>query len=210
MRLPNSPAVSRAVSAQKAWVSSQYKSLSKKANLKNKIPLLRQDLGQVGIIHLLILIFEAYGLSRITLPTVPVVTPSWDTAKVPATTFKVIDFRVLLTSAFWAPTTLWLLTSVIVPGAASWLVNLTYNNPAPRTRRTKPQREFDPLIFSIVKFLTAWVVYAHGASFRFFGLYNDSTVAAVNTGVYGGFSTFLIGSAIGVITALSDNLSFKS
>ncbi|KAF2668753.1 hypothetical protein BT63DRAFT_456394 [Microthyrium microscopicum] len=212
VRLPNSPALSRAVSNQSTWVSNQYKSLVKQSGIKNKLPTVRQELSTIKVVHLLILIFEAVGLGQAKYPFGkrnlkdlsfgPIVFPTYD-YYVP----NIWNFR---QSETWSASFLWLLTSLIVPGAVSYLINLTYANPRPKTRRTQPARQFDPLVFSIVKGLLAWVIFPLGATFTFGGLFSPATVTNVNAAIYGGYHTMLIGSGIGIITALYDGLSFKS
>lgn len=197
------------MSAQTTWLSNQYKSIVKKTGLKTKLPLIRQEISTIETIHTLILIFEAFGLRAYTLPWVLATTPEMKQLRAPAVTMWVPAITNLASNNFWAPTTLWLLTSLIVPAMAGYVLNLTYSNPRPKTRRTHPLREIDPLVFSIVKGLLAWAVYPQGASFRF-GYYSPETVAIVNDYVYGGYTSMLIGSFIGIITALYDGLSFKS
>jgi hypothetical protein len=120
------------------------------------------------------------------------------------------NVSVLFSGVFWAPTTLWLLTSVVLPLVFAYFFNLTFTSPRPPSKRPKPLREFDPLTFSIVKALAAWLVYSPSATFRFGGLYSKATVSVVQDFVYGGYFGLYVGSAIGVLTSLYDHLSYKS
>jgi hypothetical protein len=210
IKLPSSPALSRAVSNQTTFIQNKYKSLVKKSNIKGRAALIRQELSSIETIQLLVLIFEAVGLRRFTLPFAAATIPAVNTLGTKPTQIFVPVLSTILTRTFWAPTTLWLLTSLVIPGVFAYLFNLTYTNPKPRTRRTQPLREFDPLTFSIVKALIAWVVYPAGSNFRFFGLYSDKAVSVVNDHIYGGYSTILIGAGVGILTSIYDNLSFKS
>jgi hypothetical protein len=207
VRLPHSPAVSRAVTAQTTWISNKYKTFVKKSNIKTKSALLRQELGSVETIHLLILIFEAVGLRRFTLPFAAATIPAVDSLRLKDTQIWVPVISTIATKTFWAPTTLWLLTSLIIPGVFAYLFNLTFTQPSPRTRRTKPVREYDPMVFSIVKGLLAWIVYANGAYHPGF---SAKTVGKVEEHIYGGYTSLLIGAGVGVLTSISDNLAFKS
>lgn len=205
MRLPSSPAVTRAVAVPKAWVATQYK----KSGLAKKLPLWRQELSSVESIHLLLLIFEAAGLSRATMPwSVSIATPAIKAAHIDGYVVALPDVTTLLSTRFWGPTSLWVLTSVALPALFAYVFNLTYHNPKPSTRRIKPQKELDPMMFSIVKALLAYLVYSPGASTRLF--FSASTVAIVQDHVYGGYVTLLIGAGIGILTSLYDNLSYKA
>jgi hypothetical protein len=208
VRLPSSPAVNRAVAAPRAWVSRQYNSAVKKSGLAKKLPLWRQELSSVESIHLLLLIFEAAGLSRATMPlSLSLTIPRIKAAGFNGFVVPLPDITTILTSRFWAPTTLWVLTSVFLPTLFAYVFNLTYANPKPK-RRTNPQKELDPLTFSIVKALLAYLVYSPGAAFSFG--FSVATVDTVQDHVFGGYVTMLIGAAIGVLTSLYDNLSYKS
>jgi hypothetical protein len=202
--------VSRALNAQTTWAKRQYTQIVKKSGVKKSFPLLRQEFSRVETIQLLTLIFEALGLREQTFPLRWTVIPGNKALYNKQTAILYPNFALLLSSDFWAPTTLWLLTSLFIPLVSGYIFNLTYTNPRPKTRRSQPLREVDPLTFSIVKGLLAYLVYSPAASFNFWGAFAPETVGAVHDGIWGHYVTLLIGSGIGILTALYDHLSFKS
>jgi hypothetical protein len=207
VRLPSSPAINRAAAVPRAWVARQY-ATARKAPLAKKLPLWRQELSSVEAIHLLLLIFEATGLSRSTMPwSLSFATPAVKAVGLPSYPVSVPDVTAIASSRFWAPTSLWAATSVLLPALFAYVFNLTYHNPK-TGRRIAPQKEIDPLVFSIVKGLLAYLVYSPGASLNLY--FSAATVATVQDSVYGGYATLLIGAAIGVLTSIADTLSYKS
>lgn len=210
VRLPQSPAISRVVSANTNWAKRQYTNAVKKSGIKKSFPLVRQNFSSVETIQTLILIFEAIGLQGKTFPLKWTVVPGNKTVGIPQRAIYFPDFTLLVSKTFWAPTTLWLLTSVALPLLFGYFINLTYTQPRPKTRRTAPLREVDPLVASIVKGLVAYLVYSQDATFTFWGAFSPSTISTVSDGIWGQYATLLIGSGIGILTALYDILNFKS
>lgn len=207
IQLPSSPALNRAVTSQKAYLTSSYKRFLKNSDIQGKASLLRQELGSVTTVQILILLFEAVGLSQHTSPLSQATIPSIKFINNRPTVIRIPDLMAITKPNYWPASLLWILTSIAIPAFFAYFINLTYQNPRPRSRRTRANREFDPLIFSIIKGLVAYVVYANGA---FHPGFSASTVKAVNDHVWGGPSTFIIGSAVGILTSIYDNLSFKS
>jgi hypothetical protein len=210
IRIPNSPAVSRAIHAPTTWAKRQYSTAVKKSGIKKSLPIARQEWSKIETIQLLTLIFEAWGLREKTFPFHWQVVPGYKPARIPQTGSYTPDFRLLASHSFWAPTLLWALTSFVLPSIVGYFLNLTYTNPRSKRSKTPPVREVDPLIFNITKGLLTYLVYYPGASFLFFGLFDSSTAATVQDGIWGGYSTLLIGSLIGVLTSIADTLSYKS
>jgi hypothetical protein len=203
--------VQRAVSQQTNWIKAQYAKAVKKSGVKKSFPLVRQEFSRVETIQLITLIFEALGIREKTFPLRWTVVPGNDTIKLRQTAVWFPNFALLLSSNFWAPTVLWALTSFVIPLVFAYFFNLTYQNPRPKTRRTTPLREFDPLTFSIVKGVLAYLVYSpYVGHFTFWGLFSPETIATVGDGIWGNYTTLFIGSGIGILTSLYDHLSFKS
>jgi hypothetical protein len=182
----------------------------KKSGVKKSFPLLRQEFSRVETIQLLTLIFEALGVREKTFPLRWAVIPANQVISSKQTAIWFPNFALLLSSDFWAPTLLWALTSFIIPLTFAYFFNLTYTNPKPKSRRAQPLREVDPLTFSITKGILAYLVYSPAASFTFWGLFAPDTIGTVHDGIWGHYVTLLIGSGIGILTALYDHLSFKS
>lgn len=117
---------------------------------------------------------------------------------------KMPDVFVFLTGSFWAPLSLWFLTSLGLPLAFSYLFNLS-RKAALQSRRRRGHRagaddKFDPLIFNIVKGVTCYLVYCE--RFAFFGTFGASTVLRVCRSVPGEWGAMVTGAVIGVIAAL--------
>jgi hypothetical protein len=177
--------------------------------IKKRAAKTSQQLSDVWTIQSIIWAVELTGLTYGTLPwTWRFETPDFKPLGLHSQAVWLPQVFNLLTSKFWAPATVWLVTSLVLPSIFAYFFNLTYTNPKPKTKRVKPLREYDPLTFSIIKGLASWLVYSQG--FRFWGAVDDSTIAVVNESVFGGYNGILIGAAIGVLTSIHDHLSFKA
>jgi hypothetical protein len=210
VRIPSSPAVTRLVNSQTTWAKRQYSQIVKKSGLKKKFPLARQELSRVETIQLLTLIFEALGLREKIFPLSWTVVPGNKSVGLSQQNILFPNFALLLSSEFWAPLTLWALTSIGFPLIVAYFFNLTYTNPKPTSRRATPLREFDPLTFNIAKGVLAYLVFSPAATFKFWGIFSPGTISTVHDGIWGHYVTLLIGSGIGILTALYDHVSFKS
>ncbi|OAQ97331.1 hypothetical protein LLEC1_01607 [Akanthomyces lecanii] len=114
------------------------------------------------------------------------------------------DMFLLLTSSFWSPALTWVFTSILVPSIFGYFFNISASSHSgPRTRaRALNETVVDPLTFSIVKALLAYVVYAQGVTFG--GLLSSFSVARLNNAVYGGYQGILVGTAITGLVAIYD------
>jgi len=117
---------------------------------------------------------------------------------------KVPDLFALLTYAFWGPVELWVGTSVVAPVVAGWVVNFRRgeggraeggSEEGGRDGGRGEGWRVDPLVFSLVKGLVVWVVYARK------GLGGESR-AVVEEGVPGGVVGMLVGAGVGGIVSL--------
>lgn len=114
------------------------------------------------------------------------------------------DMFLLLTSSFWSPALTWVFTSILAPSVFGYFFNISANSQAgPRTRaRALNETVVDPLTFSIVKALLAYVVYAQGVTFG--GLLSELSIARLNNAVYGGYQGILVGAAITGLVSIYD------
>ena len=119
-----------------------------------------------------------------TLPAVPALGTGELAIKIP-------DLFALLTLGFWGPVGLWALTSIGLPLAGAWFVNLTDGG-----------RAYDPLSFNVVKGLVAWVVYVND------GVGGEST-GVIDRGVPGGSQGLLVGAGIGVLASVYEAIQKK-
>lgn len=92
---------------------------------------------------------------------------------------------------------LWTLTSIVLPLAAAWFVNLTEGaGSGARGGRTTPTvTKYDPLSFNVAKALVAWIVYVRG------GISGQSR-EVVQRGVPGGAQGLLVAAGIGGLACL--------
>jgi hypothetical protein len=204
--IPSSPAISNKYKQLTRGVSKQYTSLVKKSGAKNPVEAIRNYVSHVEAVYTVITILEAFGILRATFPGSFV--ESSKLKDYGTFSYPTVNLGVLFSSIFWAPTTLWLVTSVVIPLGASYFFNLTFTSPRPASRRPQPLRKFDPLTFAIAKGLTTWFIYSPGASFHL-GLYSEGTVRLVQNYLYGGYFGQYVGSAIGALLSIYDHISYK-
>ncbi|KAL3462328.1 hypothetical protein BJX64DRAFT_259306 [Aspergillus heterothallicus] len=169
---------------------------------------LRTTLSSARSVEVIVTILEALGVLKEVLPRRHVTTIApIDALHTPAVPIKIPDVFVLVDSSFWAPVSLWLLTSVFLPLAVAYFFNISLQvaqssgGPASRTRRSSiarnPQADFDPLSFNIAKALIAYLVYAHG--FTFWNVYSRISVETVNASIPFQYAGILTGAAIGAV-----------
>ncbi|KAF2842609.1 hypothetical protein M501DRAFT_924955 [Patellaria atrata CBS 101060] len=194
--LPASPAevadvIDRQTTIAKEKISSAYAKLGVTENIES----VRESLSSVVGVELLVLGLEYYGLQKETLP--------WRYAfDFPAIGFlgtnshpvSIPDFFLLVTSFFWAPTSLWAATSILLPALAAYFINFTLNG------KSRSVYQADPLTFNVAKALITWLVYSQGAQFA--GLVSPETAARVNAAVPGGYTGVLIGSGVGALASI--------
>lgn len=161
----------------------------------------------VNIIGFLV---EAYGINKkligfksaFYVPAIKYVKDSQTDVYIP-------DLFKLLGLNFWAPFTLWLSTTLLVPLAVSYFVNLPLKTSVGQhaTRRstsakTSPDLLFDPFVFNIAKAVIAYVVYAQ--HFDLGGLYSAHSITTVDVAMLGGYHGMITTAAIGGVIALYD------
>ncbi|KAL2810259.1 hypothetical protein BJX63DRAFT_402508 [Aspergillus granulosus] len=179
---------------------------------------LRATLSSVRSVEVIVTILEALGVLTEVLPRRHLTTiPPIDALQSPALPIKIPDVFVLVDSSFWAPVSLWLLTSVLLPLTVAYFFNISLQvaqssgGPASRTRRSSitrnPQADFDPLSFNIAKALIAYLVYAHG--FTFWNIYSKVSVETVNASIPFQYAGILTGAAIGTIGTLYEAILRK-
>ena len=215
--IPASPAQLANVADQSFQVArTKAGELWKKTYVDEAVEFVREHASTVTAVDLVVLLIEAFGLQWNTLS----VEPAFTTPSVAGFASKQVslpDYTKLLTSDFWAPATLWSLTSVFFPLLFSYFFNLTLRSNT-RHKSTRGTYAVDPLTFSIVKALLQYVVYAPIAFptpiaadskaadiiYPAWGPFAGSTRLTVTQGVPGGYNGLQIGAAIGVLVAIYD------
>ncbi|KAI9930136.1 hypothetical protein MW887_011946 [Aspergillus wentii] len=161
---------------------------------------LRSMLSSVKAVQILVLALEGFSLTKEILPLRYLTTvPAVEAIHSPEFVVKVPDLFVLVDGVFWAPFSLWLLTSLFLPLSVAYFFNISLQNgptPAPGTCKDRSeQASFDPLSFNIAKALIAYLVY--GKNFTFWDLYSNFSVDKVNASVPGQWAGIITGAAVG-------------
>lgn len=197
--LPPSPAVvadviDRRTAVLRAKANEYYKDLGVIEAIDNA----RETISNVAALEFLMLLSEAFQLQPELLENRYAFTvPALDFLNTSPHPVKIPDLFLLLTASFWAPFTVWLSTSLLLPLLGAYFFNLT-NKPSTRSRRYS----FDPLTFNIVKGLLTFVVYGQGATLG--GLVDLQHVARINSAFYGGYQSILVGTGIGILVTIYD------
>jgi hypothetical protein len=169
----------------------------------------------VKSIETVIISIEAIGLLRELVPLRFLTTvPAVDALRSPEIGIKVPDLFVLVTGTFWAPFTLWTLTSLVLPLTFAYFINLSLraqSSHAYGTRRSSSAAAaaatFDPLVYNIAKALVAYFVY--GTHFTFWDIFSHFSVEKVNVSIPGQWPGLLAGSFIGVVISLYEAILKK-
>ncbi|OJJ47030.1 hypothetical protein ASPZODRAFT_141795 [Penicilliopsis zonata CBS 506.65] len=164
---------------------------------------LRSKLSSVKAIESLVVYIEGLTLLYDLIPLRYMGTfPGVPQLHIPQYPVKFFDMFVMLDSTFWAPFSLWLVTSVFLPMAFAYFFNISLNAAQTRDRPYAVQQrlDFDPLMFNISKALIAYLVY--GTHFTLFGLFGHLSIERVNMAVLGQWPGMLIGASIGVVGTL--------
>ncbi|KAL8993826.1 MAG: hypothetical protein Q9169_006054 [Polycauliona sp. 2 TL-2023] len=192
LALPASPAqLADRIEESTTTLTTSFTNVYTTSAIPSTLSSLRSKLSTVTSIQLLTLSLEAFGLFRqiiplkylTTIPAIPALGLSDPTA------LKLPDLFALLTSAFWLPFALWMMTSVLLPVAGAWFMNL---------RSTRDEEGgFDPVAFGVVKGLVAWIVYVKG------GVEGESK-GVVEGSVPGGSVGMLVGAGVSVLGGFYD------
>ncbi|OTB07103.1 hypothetical protein M426DRAFT_20493 [Hypoxylon sp. CI-4A] len=203
--LPATPAdVVEVVDRSTVAVRTHVVSLYKESGITEATYAARESLSTVTSVLFAISVFELYFLR-------PEILADRYAFTIPAVSFLgtkdfpvfVPDMFLLLTSSFWSPALLWAFTSTFVPSIAGYFINLTVSTHHGRYRRSNsPDNVVDPLTFSIAKALISYVVYAQGITFG--GWIDDTSIARINSAIFGGYKGILTGTAITGIFSFYD------
>ena len=180
------------------------------------IALFRETASSVSFIQFAILFIEGAGLEWSTLKTFWLAdTPA--IAGLSARPVSIPEFKLLFTTDYWGPATLWSVTSWILPLFVSYFFNLTLRS---NTRHKSSSRQYavDPFTFNIARALLAWSAYSVPSApaqlagepnvvqsyTPGWGPFAEATVGTVRNNVPGGYTGLQIGSLIGLLYSLYD------
>ncbi|KAF2870627.1 hypothetical protein BDV95DRAFT_496104 [Massariosphaeria phaeospora] len=211
---PASPAQLAEVADQSFQVAkTKATELWNRTKIDEAIEYVRDNASSVAAIQTLILVIEASGLQWNTLGTTflgstPPVLGATNDVYIP-------ELWLLLTSDWWAPATLWSLTSWVLPLLVSYFFNLTLRS---NTQRESPSRQstIDPFTFNIVRAILAYSAYripvigaglvgepgiARAQTLNW-GPFSEATVRTVRENVPGEYYGLQIGSVVGLLVSL--------
>jgi hypothetical protein len=223
VQLPASPAQLAEVADQSFQAAKTKASeLWERTRIEEAIEIIRENASSVVFIQLAVLLFEATSLSWNKANTVTAFdVPEAAAQRLGIQEVRVPDLTLLLTSDFWAPTTLWSLTSWVLPLLFSYFFNLTLQS---NTRHRSPNKQYtvDPLTFNIARAILAYSAYsapvvfspldqAQGAASVIaevphpgWGPFDGQTVRTVCDNILGKYNGLQIGSVIGILYSLYD------
>jgi hypothetical protein len=172
----------------------------------------RSKMSSVRAVETIVMAIEGAFLMKDLIPIRYLTTiPAVPAINSPEFALRVPDLFMLVDGAFWAPFSLWLLTSYLLPLLFAYFFNISLQasgSPAPETRKGhKTRPEFDPLSFNITKAVIAYVVYAH--HFNFMGLYSNFSIERVNVSVPFHWPGMLTTAAIGTVGTLYEAILRK-
>lgn len=208
--LPATPAdVARVVDERTVALRERVTSLYEESGLKEVTYNTRDTLSTVSSIIFCINAFELYHLRKEVLSDRYAFTiPGISAIGTPDYAVEVPDMFLLLSSSFWNPTLLWLITSAFLPSVFGFYFNLSAaRQPAQRKRGQSPENIVDPLIYSLAKAVITYVIYQQGVTFG--GWIDPVSVARINSAVYGGWKGVITGAFISGVASFYDAVLSK-
>ncbi|KAL4967634.1 uncharacterized protein BDV14DRAFT_168925 [Aspergillus stella-maris] len=218
-RLPPSPAVvTEAIERQTTAWAQTIGEAWEGSGVQERTNSLRETLSSVEAVEVIVTLLEAFSLIKQVLPLRYLATfPAIDAINTPALPIKIPDLFVLVDSSFWAPVSLWLLTSVFLPLSVAYFFNISLrvsqsNASGVQTRRSSlnnrvNQTTFDPLSFNIAKAIVTYLVYAHG--FTFWNIWGSESLLTVDASIPFQYAGVLTGTAIGAVGTLYEAILRK-
>ncbi|KAL4803214.1 hypothetical protein BDV18DRAFT_145381 [Aspergillus unguis] len=218
-RIPPSPAVvTEAIERQTTKLRESIGDAWESSGVQEHSNSVRTALSSVKAVEVIVTLIEAFSLIKEILPLRYVATiPAIDAIHTSPIPVKIPDLFVLVDGSFWAPFSLWLLTSLILPLTTAYFINISLqvaqnSNAGVQTRRSSnanraAQATFDPLSFNVAKAIVTYVVYAHG--FTFWNVYSREALLTVNASIPFRYAGVLTGTAIGAVGTLYEAILRK-
>ncbi|KAK3116421.1 hypothetical protein LTR53_003214 [Teratosphaeriaceae sp. CCFEE 6253] len=211
-QLPPSPAdVANLAEYESTQLYAGLGDLYTASGIPDFIATVRETCSSVTGVQLFFQIIEATGLQRATLPWLWVFDVKLGRGLwAPIVPVYYPDLFALLTNSFWLPALLYLSTAIFVPAVFAYFFNLSTRSVLRRngTRVSVARYTFDPLMFSVVKALCTYIVYA-----RYLGsavLWDDRVVTTINESMFGGYQGVLFGCYVVILAALYEAAQRKS
>ncbi|EAW11950.1 uncharacterized protein ACLA_007090 [Aspergillus clavatus NRRL 1] len=214
--LPPSPAVvTDAIDQQTAVWRKNIHDAWTESGVQERSNALRSILSNVQAVETIVLAIEGFSIIKELVPLRFLTNvPAIEAIHSPEFPLKVPDLFMLVDGAFWAPFSLWLLTSLLLPLTVAYFFNISLHvaqssgGPTHNTRRIRAAHaSFDPLSFNIAKALISYLVYA--TRFTFWNVYSTFSIVKVNQSVPGRWPGLLTGAAIGTVGTLYEAILRK-
>jgi len=205
--LPASPAdVADAIDVQTRRIRTSISHAYERTRFQEYSDSLRDYSSSTAAINIIAILIEAKGLREVLIPfnAVASISPTIFTSE--PTQIYMPDLFVLLSTAFWGPFSLWLLTTLLLPALASYFINLPLaqlpsHSPARRASiKSHPRITFDPFVFNVTKGLVAYAVFA--LRYQVIRFYENADIELVNLSMPGGYHGLLISSGVGAAASL--------
>lgn len=208
--LPPSPAaVTDAIDRQTTKIRKRVSGLYSESGIHETSESFRHLLSSPVAINIIALVIEAYGLRKEILPSgiagfIPAI-PYLTNDKTPV---YLPNLFLLLDKRFWAPFSLWVATSLLLPLLCAYFINIPlktslkhhYGTRRATSIQTAPSNQFDPLVYNIAKALITYVVYAQCSTLL--GLFHPFTIATVHQSILGDYQGMITGAIIAGVMAL--------
>ena len=214
--IPPSPAVvTDAIDRQTRQIRTSISQAYDRTQVHEFADYARELLSSPLTVTVLAILLEAYGLRAKILPNKTLTQiPAIPYFKSTPTPIMVPDLFLLLEAKFWAPFSLWSLTSLVLPAVVSYFVNLPLKahpthsySTRQATLQAHSQMQFDPFIFSLAKGLVAYLVYAN--HFNLGGVFTHHTIATVDESILGGWFAIVLSSGLSAAVSLYEAILTK-
>lgn len=212
IELPPSPAViTEAIDRQSAALSKRVNDAWSASGVEERSHALREKLSSVKAVEAIVVALEGFNILRELWPLQYVTTlPAVDSIHTPELEIKLPDFFTLFDGVFWAPFSLWLLTSVFLPLVVAYFFNLSLQHSSTTGSRRGAKASastFDPLAFNVAKALLAYLVY--GKHFTFWDVYSELSIDKIYASVPGQLNGLFTGAGVGLLGALYEAILRK-
>lgn len=212
IELPPSPAViTEAIDRQSAALSKRVNDAWSASGVEERSHALRAKLSSAKAVETIVVALEGFSILRELWPLQYITTlPAVESIHTPELAVKLPEFFTLFDGVFWAPFSLWLLTSIFVPLVVSYFFNLSVQHSgATGSRRggKASTSSFDPLAFNIAKALLAYLVY--GKHFTFWDVYSELSIEKIYASVPGQLNGLFTGAGVGLLGALYEAILRK-
>lgn len=203
--------ITEAIDRQSAALSKRVNDAWSASGVEERSHALRAKLSSVKAVETIVVVLEGLSILRELWPLQYITTlPAVDSIHTPELAVKLPEFFTLFDGVFWAPFSLWLLTSVFLPLIVAYFFNLSLQQSGATGSRRGGKAgtsKFDPLAFNIAKALLAYLVY--GNHFTFWDVYSELSIEKIYVSVPGQLNGLFTGAGVGLVGALYEAILRK-